>query len=287
MPFQKIINKATASEIDTGTDDEKFATAKALLDSKYINELQLQNGGLIYAADAGTTDAYAITLSSAPTTYTTGMVVHFKANTINTGVCTLNVNALGVITIKKQYNVDLADGDIKAGQLCSVIYDGTNFQLLSPISNVASGGVKTIYKTVNETISNSATYQDDNHLFFTAEAGKTYRIVCNLIYSSDAGATPTAFFKMGLTYPIDAIFVAGNCIGQTLTYNNIYYNKGSTNTEVAQGTPTYGAITELISTSIITIVTGGTVTLQWAQFTAVVADTTVYKGSIMTYEEVV
>ena len=285
MPFQKIINKATASEIDTGTDDEKFATAKALLDSKYINELQLQNGGLIYAADAGTTDTYAITLSPAPSAYTTGMVVHFKANTINTGICTLNVNALGIITIKKQYNVDLADGDIKAGQLCSVIYDGTNFQLLSQTSAAASGA-KTVYKTANETISNSATYQDDNHLFFTAEAGKTYRIVCNLIYSSDAGATPTAFFKMRLTYPVDAIFVAGNNIGQTLTYNNIYYNKGSADTEVAQGTPTYGSKTELISTNIITIVTGGTVTLQWAQYTAVVVDTTVYTGSIMTYEVV-
>jgi len=92
-----------------------------------------QNGASVYAADAGATDAYAITLSPAPTALTTGMVIRFKANTANTGACTLNVNALGAIAIKKNKDEDLADNDIKAGQDVEVMYDGTNFQLLSPV----------------------------------------------------------------------------------------------------------------------------------------------------------
>lgn len=88
-----------------------------------------------YAADAGASDAYAITLDPEVTAYVTGMVVRFKANTANTGAATLNVNALGAKTIKKSFNVDLSDNDIKAGQLVEVIYDGTNFQLLSPAAN--------------------------------------------------------------------------------------------------------------------------------------------------------
>ena len=94
----------------------------------------LQNGSTIYAADAGSTDDYAVTLVPAMAAYTTGMIVNFKANTVNTGACTLNVNSLGAKTIKKNFNVDLADSDIFAGQFVSVMYDGTNFQMISPVS---------------------------------------------------------------------------------------------------------------------------------------------------------
>jgi len=97
-----------------------------------------QNGQSIYAADAGANDTYVITLSPAPVAYATGMVVRFKANTINTGAATLNVNGLGAITIVKNQNITLSDGDIKANQLVEVIYDGTNFQLISPVSNAGT-----------------------------------------------------------------------------------------------------------------------------------------------------
>jgi len=93
-----------------------------------------QDGSSIYAADAGSSDTYVITLSPAPTAYTIGMVVNFKANTLNTGTATINVNALGAVTIKKQYNQDLATGDIVANQIVSLIYDGTNFQMQSPVA---------------------------------------------------------------------------------------------------------------------------------------------------------
>lgn len=100
-----------------------------------------QDGSTIYAADAGATDSYAVTLNPVPTAYTTGMVVNFKANTANTGACSLNVNSLGAKTIKKQYNSDTATGDILANQLVSVIYDGTNFQMLSPVAAASANGL--------------------------------------------------------------------------------------------------------------------------------------------------
>jgi hypothetical protein len=112
------------------------------------NDPRLSNTSY-YAADAGITDAYAVTLAPAPTAYTAGMVVNFKANTVNTGPATLNVNGLGAKTIVKNYNVTLGNGDIKAGQLVSVIYDGTNFQLLSQVTPPAyKSGTTT--KTMND-----------------------------------------------------------------------------------------------------------------------------------------
>lgn len=102
----------------------------------YATKANVQDGSIVYAADAGGTDAYAITLAPAPTAYTTGMVVHFKANTANTGAATLNVNALGAKTIVKLHDQTLATGDIESGQIVSVVYDGTNFQMQSQIGQV-------------------------------------------------------------------------------------------------------------------------------------------------------
>ena len=53
-----------------------------------------QSDAFIYAADAQATDTYVIALTPALTAYTTGQKIRFKANTINTGACTINVNAL-------------------------------------------------------------------------------------------------------------------------------------------------------------------------------------------------
>lgn len=84
-----------------------------------------------YQADSVGTDAYAITCTPAPTAYTTGMRFTFKAGTANTGACTLNVNSLGAKTIKKNVTADLSTGDILVDQIVEVVYDGTNFQMVS------------------------------------------------------------------------------------------------------------------------------------------------------------
>lgn len=100
-----------------------------------INDLE--SGSAYYAADAGSTDAYAVTMSPTPTVYAPGMLVHFKANTANTGAASLNVNSLGAKTIKKNASADLTTGDISAGQIVAVVYDGTNFQLVNSSAAVS------------------------------------------------------------------------------------------------------------------------------------------------------
>lgn len=112
--------------------------------NKMVTQTGLQHNAEKYAADAGANDTYVITLSPVPTSYTNGMVVYFKANTANTGAATINVNSLGAKTIVKGVNTTLANNDILAGQLCTVIYDGTNFVLQSPVStNLASNPLYT------------------------------------------------------------------------------------------------------------------------------------------------
>lgn len=101
----------------------------------FITQTGFQKNVEKYAADAEANDTYVITLSPAPVSYATGMVVYFKANTINTGAATLNVNGLGAKSIVKYLNTTLVNGDIIAGMFCTVIYDGTNFVLQNPVAN--------------------------------------------------------------------------------------------------------------------------------------------------------
>lgn len=88
-------------------------------------------GALAYAADSGAADAYVVTLSPALDEYITGMPITFKAANANTGASTIDVNELGAKTIKKNGSEDLAVGDILAGQIVTIVYDGTNFQLMA------------------------------------------------------------------------------------------------------------------------------------------------------------
>lgn len=104
-----------------------------------------QSGTALYAADGGASDSYAITLSPVPSAYVTGMTIRFKANTANTGTASLNVNSLGAKTIVKEGSLTLLDNDIKASQIVEVIYDGTNFQLISPTSYLLNQSGTQIY----------------------------------------------------------------------------------------------------------------------------------------------
>ena len=97
----------------------------------------------VFAQDAGANDTYTATLSPAPVAYTVGTHYRFKANSPNTGACTINFNGLGAKTIKKAaggITTDLADNDIRAGQWVDLVYDGTNMQMQSMLGNAPGGG---------------------------------------------------------------------------------------------------------------------------------------------------
>lgn len=91
----------------------------------------VEAGTDFYAASVVGTDSYAITISPAITAYATGMKFRFKADVANTGGATLAVSGLAAKTILKKNDQALATGDIEAGQIVEVVYDGTNLQMVS------------------------------------------------------------------------------------------------------------------------------------------------------------
>jgi hypothetical protein len=104
-----------------------------------VNVQTLQSGALIFGTASGT-NSYSLLISPAITTYKTGMVINFIASNANTGNVTLDVNGLGQQGVLKNGNLALVPNDIKANQIVSVIYDGTNFQMVSQTGNASTGG---------------------------------------------------------------------------------------------------------------------------------------------------
>jgi hypothetical protein len=90
---------------------------------------QLQDGFGTYAEDTGAANAYEIALSPALTAYIAGQVFRFKALATNTGASTIDINGLGAKSITSELGAALDAGNIAAGGIYSIVYDGTQFQL--------------------------------------------------------------------------------------------------------------------------------------------------------------
>jgi parallel beta-helix repeat protein len=80
-------------------------------------------------AVASGTNTYTVTIDGI-TELVEGLSVKVKFTNANTGASTLNINSLGAKAIKKGNGNDLVAGNIKAGQICHLVYTGVNFQLL-------------------------------------------------------------------------------------------------------------------------------------------------------------
>jgi hypothetical protein len=88
-----------------------------------------------YGAAVLTAGVYVVTLSAstAPAAYAAGQFFFFKADVANTGATDIQIGSLAAKNLLRPDGSELAAGDIKAGQLVMVQYDGTQFQLLSAL----------------------------------------------------------------------------------------------------------------------------------------------------------
>lgn len=90
-------------------------------------------------AQGATENDYVLTVTPAPSAYTTGVAV-FLATHSNTGAVTLKINSLAAKTLKDMDGAALASGDITSGAVCIVYYNGTDFYLINGLDRVARSG---------------------------------------------------------------------------------------------------------------------------------------------------
>jgi len=95
-----------------------------------------------------------ITASGAVGAYAAGQRFHFISAGANTGAVTLNINSIGAKAVTKHGTTALLAGDIQSGQVVTVTYDGTRFQV-DHIQPASTGAACALLET--ETASTSAT----------------------------------------------------------------------------------------------------------------------------------
>jgi len=147
------------------------------------------DGAIDYAVATGSSNAYAIALSPALDAYIAGMPITFAANHTNTGAATLAVCGMTAITIKKGVTNNLAAGDIQSGQIISVVYDGTSFQMIS-VSGNESVPVGTLAKWPTATPPSGWLARDGSAISRTTYADLF--AVIGVMYGSGDGSTTFA-----------------------------------------------------------------------------------------------
>jgi len=83
-----------------------------------------------YYQDTGTTNAWVITVNSPQiVAYSAGLNVAVKVANSVTGACTINVNGLGAKNVTNPDTTAIVSGQIVAGAVVELNYDGTQFQV--------------------------------------------------------------------------------------------------------------------------------------------------------------
>jgi microcystin-dependent protein len=151
-----MICTSRASNVLTVTRGEEGTTALALLSGDIIElrptaaffsglaqKLDIQDGGTVYAATSGTS-AYTATLSPVPVSIAAGYHASLKIGATNDATtCTLNLNTIGAVAIKKVSGgalVDLAVGDLVQDMIAEFRHNGTVWMLLNPPGDGGGGG---------------------------------------------------------------------------------------------------------------------------------------------------
>ena len=130
-----ILPRTLGRSATINTLDDKVAAAFALLP----DETKLKLGTVNFAVDTGIADAYLVALPHDPGSYVDGLKVRMRPLYTNTGAATVNVNSLGVKSIKLANSSNPAAGDINAGAAVELIYSSsTGFFHIAPNSSVAA-----------------------------------------------------------------------------------------------------------------------------------------------------
>lgn len=128
------------------TDDAKTLQQKAeAFDSHAVDYVKHP----AYAVASGSNNKYTVTLNPAPSSYVEGMAIVVKINTNNTGASTINVNGLGAKYIKKSNGDDVSAGNLKAGSIYTLRYNGSNFILQGEGSDLSDLDKSILIDTIN------------------------------------------------------------------------------------------------------------------------------------------
>lgn len=114
-------------------------------DAVNLGQMQGMSASLVTVAG---TDTLTGTMAPALTSYVTGELLWFVPANTNAAAVTINIDGLGAKSIVRG-STALAAADLIAGSAALILYDGTNFQLLSFARSIQTSGTIASAATVN------------------------------------------------------------------------------------------------------------------------------------------
>lgn len=269
----KVVNVLGGTGVTVDQGDVALVYADA--DS---NKIELIDNGISSSIDAlrneiktvyvptvgGTANAITLTPITAISAYAAGQRFRFILGSNNTsGAVTVNVSSLGVKTIKKTIGsglVALAVGDLIAGNIADIEYNGTDFQLMSvrpqaQSSDVASASTVDLNSTTGDyafitgtTTINTVTLTEGRRVLCRFEEAVTITDSANLICPGGVDLVTYA------NQIIELIGEASSVVRVRSFADSIQGAKADTAVQPALGQPvnySYSIIKTLLSGSVV------------------------------------
>lgn len=196
---------------------------------------QVQSGSATYITVSGA-DTIVAAGTPALTAYAAGNAFNFVAAGANTGAVTLNIDGLGAKAVTKDGTTALVANDILSGQVVSVVYDGTRFQVVNqnaftaPLT-AAKGGTGQSSYVIGDILYASGT---------TALSKLADVATGNVLISGGVGVAPS-YGKVGLTTHVSGTLPVANG-GTGVTSSTGSGSVVLSASPALTGTPTSGGI---------------------------------------------
>lgn len=243
---------ASAAELNTGTDNTKFASALAIQGSKYLD----QGGSKIAALTTGTATAYVLntTPSFTPGTWT---MLNVKFHVANTGAATINVNGSGAVALQKDLSTALVANDIPINSEYQLLRTSTGWLVKDiGLAGVTTGTGLPVRQTSASLITPAlgvATATSINKVAFTSPATAATLTLANGSTLATAGAfstTLTATATTNITLPTTGT-VATLAGTENLTNKSFpSLSSGTTNDSILVADAATGAVRRISSARI-------------------------------------
>jgi hypothetical protein len=143
-PQREIVNMINYSSY-TPSDADLTQLLQAIR-SQFVNTV----------VDTGTVNYLSVTTNPPLQAYTRGLLLRVLVANNNSGPCTIDAGC-GRVNVNRVTGASLASGDLVAGGLYDMGYDGTNFQLLNFMGTGAVGDVHNYYLNIPYAVDTSTT----------------------------------------------------------------------------------------------------------------------------------
>lgn len=170
---------------------------------------QIQDGSFLILGNVSGTNTITADATPAITAYAAGQIFAFLAPNNTTGAVTLNVNGVGAIAIQKSRTA-LVSGDILQNDVIFVVYDGTQFQMISPprVPVIADKAIP-LSKLADGTDGQIITW-DSNGEITAVGPGSSGQVLT----SNGAGAAPSFQTLVSVPTTFDALY--SHCMAEQI-----------------------------------------------------------------------